>query len=61
MLKDSIKKDGLHYSIVISSKGEILDGHHRYRICKELDIPIKSEIKYFEDAIEEKKFVIDII
>ena len=47
MLKDSIKKDGLHYPIVVNSKGEILDGHHRYRICKELDIPIKSEIKIF--------------
>ena len=60
MLKDSIKKDGLHYPIVVNSKGEILDGHHRYKICKELDIPIKSEIKHFDDPIEEKRFVIDI-
>ena len=60
MLKDSIKKDGLHYPIVVNSKGEILDGHHRYKICKELDIPIKNEIKYFDDPIEEKRFVIDI-
>jgi len=36
MLKDSIKKDGLHYPIVVNSKGEILDSHHRYKICKEL-------------------------
>ena len=60
MLKDSIKQDGLHYPIVVSSKGEILDGHHRYKICKELDIPIKCEVKYFDNLSEEKRFVIDI-
>ncbi|HJT82888.1 MAG TPA: DNA methyltransferase [Nitrososphaeraceae archaeon] len=60
-LKNSIKEDGLHYPIVINSKGEILDGHHRYKICKELDIiPIKYEIKHFDNIIEEKRFVIDI-
>jgi ParB-like chromosome segregation protein Spo0J/DNA modification methylase len=59
-LKNSIKEDGLHYHIIINSKGEILDGHHRYKICKDLDIPIKYEIKNFDNLIEEKRFVIDI-
>jgi ParB-like chromosome segregation protein Spo0J/DNA modification methylase len=59
-LTNSIKEDGLHYHIIINSKGEILDGHHRYKICKDLDIPIKYEIKYFDNLIEEKRFVIDI-
>ena len=59
-MKNSVKEDGLHYPIVINSKGEILDGHHRYKICKELDIPIKYEIKNFDNSIEEKRFVIDI-
>ena len=59
-LKNSIKEDGLHYPIFINSKGEILDGHHRYKICKDLDIPIKYEIKYFDNLIEEKRFVIDV-
>ena len=61
-LKNSIKEDGLHYPITVNPQGEILDGHHRYKICKELEIIpyIKHEIKYFKDSIEEKKFVIDI-
>ena len=61
-LKNSIKEDGLHYPLIVNPKGEILDGHHRYKICKELGIipQIKHEIKYFNDSIEEKKFVIDI-
>jgi ParB-like chromosome segregation protein Spo0J len=59
-LKNSIKEDGLHYPIVVNPKREILDGHHRYKICKELDIPIKYEIKFFNNTIEGKRFVIDI-
>ena len=60
VLKNSIKEDGLHYPIIVNSKGDILDGHHRYTIAKELDLPIKYEIKRFDNLIEEKKFVIDI-
>jgi ParB-like chromosome segregation protein Spo0J len=59
-LKNSIKEDVLHYPIIINSKGEILDGYHRCKICKDLDIPIKYEIKYFDNLIDEKRFVIDI-
>jgi hypothetical protein len=34
-----------YYPIVVNPTGEILDGHHRYKICKELHIPIKKESK----------------
>jgi ParB-like chromosome segregation protein Spo0J len=60
VLKNSIKEDGLHYPIIINPKREILDGHNRYIICTELEIPIKYEIKHFVSPIEEKKFIIDI-
>jgi 16S rRNA G966 N2-methylase RsmD len=61
-LKNSIKENGLHYPIIVNSKGEILDGHHRYDICIKLGIipMLKSEIKYFVDINAEKKFVIEI-
>ena len=60
-LKNSIKEDGLHYPITVNSQGEVLDGHHRYKICKELNLlPIRHEVKYFKDSIEEKEFVIEI-
>src|SRR5687767_7174353 len=60
-LKNSIKEDGLHYPITVNSQGEVLDGHHRYKISKELNLlPIRHEVKYFKDSIEEKKFVIEI-
>ena len=58
-LKASIKNDGLHYAIAVNKEGIILDGHHRFRICKELSIEPKVEIKEFADLLLEKKFVIE--
>ena len=37
-----------------------LDGHHRYKICKELDIEPRFEVKRFDDPLNEKEFVIEI-
>jgi hypothetical protein len=56
-----MKEYGLNYLITITSKGEILDGHYRYKICTELDIPIKYEKRSFNNSIEEKRFVIYIL
>jgi ParB-like chromosome segregation protein Spo0J len=58
-LKESIKKDGQFFAITVNEKGEILDGHHRFRGCQELDIPSKYEIKKFENKFAEKRFVIE--
>jgi len=59
-LKDSIRKYGLHLPIIINPKGEILDGNNRHKICQELQIPLKYEIKSFDSLIDEKGFVIDV-
>ena len=37
-LKRSIKENGQYVPIIINSNNIILDGHHRFRICKELGI-----------------------
>jgi DNA modification methylase len=58
-LKVSIKESGLHYPIVVNKEGIILDGHHRFRICQELDIKPKTEVKEFSNRLLEKKFVIE--
>jgi ParB-like chromosome segregation protein Spo0J len=58
-LKESIRKEGQHYPIVVNKDGIILDGHHRYRICGELGIEPKFEVKDFENPLLEKKFVIE--
>jgi len=58
-LKISIKTEGQHYPIIANEDLEILDGHHRFRACIELDIDPDFEVRKFEDKLIEKKFVIE--
>lgn len=59
-LKNSIKEDGQLYPIIVNQDGIILDGHHRFKACKELGITPKIEVRTFSDKLEEKKFVIEV-
>ena len=58
-LKESIKENGLYMPIIATQYGIILDGHNRFKICEELDIPQKHAIRIFDDTLLEKKFVIE--
>jgi ParB-like chromosome segregation protein Spo0J len=58
-LKKSIESEGQHYPIIVNENLEILDGHHRYRACIDLDIDPDFEVKQFDDKLLEKKFVIE--
>ncbi len=59
-LKQSIVKNGLYCPIAVNGQAEILDGHHRFRICQELGIEPRIEVYSFESEIEEELFVYDI-
>jgi ParB-like chromosome segregation protein Spo0J len=60
-LKNSIQKHGYweEYPIIVNDKYEILDGHTRYRVCKELGIEPTIKVKHFESKEEEMEFVIE--
>ena len=58
--KEDIKENGLLVPIIVNQEGVILDGHHRYRACKELGIECRYEIKRFNDRLEEKDHVIGV-
>jgi ParB-like chromosome segregation protein Spo0J len=58
-LKESIRTEGQHYPIIVSEDLEVLDGHHRFRACLELEIDPDFEVKHFENKLLEKKFVIE--
>lgn len=58
-LYDSIKEEGLKIPIVVNQNNVILDGHHRYKICKELNKEIKTVEYHFDSSEEELNFVID--
>ena len=60
LLKNSISNKGLHLPIIVNQNNAILDGHHRYKICKELNIEPRFEAKRFDDPLDEKEFVIEI-
>ena len=56
-LKESIKKNGLWMPIIVNEKNQILDGHHRYKICKELGINLKHAVRKFTTKCDEIIFV----
>jgi N6-adenosine-specific RNA methylase IME4 len=60
-LKESIQKEGQRYPISFNEQGEILDGHNRFKICREIGLtPIfEKEPRQFKDHFEEKLFVIN--
>ncbi len=58
-LKHSIMQYGLYYPIVVNQNGDVLDGHNRLKICRELGIEPTSETKTFDNELLEKKFVIE--
>lgn len=58
-LKQSMAESGQFVPIIVNTKGIILDGHHRWKICRELSIKPKITTKDFESPLFEKLFVID--
>ncbi len=58
-LKRSIQEEGQHYPIIANEDLEVLDGHHRFRACTELEIEPDFEVRKFEDKLLEKRFVIE--
>ena len=60
-LKQSIVSEhGQAVPIIVNQNGIVLDGHNRFRACKELGIPVQYLIRKFDDALEEKRFVIEV-
>jgi len=58
-LRNSITKNGLYFPIIVNKEGVVLDGHHRYKACKELGIEPQTIQREFSNELEEKKFVIE--
>jgi len=55
-LKESIKENGVQVPIELDSEGNVLDGHHRLKACKELGIEdYPKNIKAGLESEEEKR------
>ena len=60
-LKRSIVEKGFWKSkpIIVNGQGIILDGHHRFQACQELEIEPVISVESFADDLQEKLFVIE--
>jgi 16S rRNA G966 N2-methylase RsmD len=59
-MKESIKQDGQLVKGVKNQDNVLIDGHHRYKACKELGILFKCETRYFENEIAELQYIHDV-
>lgn len=60
-IKHDIRTNGQYIPIIINQKGEILDGHTRFKACNELGItPLTMMREEFEDPLLAKQFIINI-
>jgi tetratricopeptide (TPR) repeat protein len=57
-LKKSIRNSGQHRKIVLNDAYEIVDGHGRFRACKELGLEPQFDVRKFETKEHEKAFII---
>jgi ParB-like chromosome segregation protein Spo0J len=49
-----------HVPIFVNQDRVILDGHLRYKACRELGIKPEIKVRRFENRLEEKKFIIEV-
>jgi ParB/RepB/Spo0J family partition protein len=57
-LTESIRQHGLYLPIVVNNDYFLLDGHHRYKACRELKIKeIPVLVLSFNDNLKEKLFI----
>src|SRR5919106_6496772 len=59
-LMSSIRESGQLEPITINNTGEVLDGHHRLRACEKLHLEPLSEVKTFDNTLNEKLYIIDV-
>jgi N6-adenosine-specific RNA methylase IME4 len=59
-MKESIRESGQHVPAILNEQGVLIDGHHRYKACQELGIPLKYEIKHFDNELDEILFMYEI-
>ncbi len=59
-LKQSIKEEGLHIPVIVNKQGIVLDGHHRFRACKELGIRLQFHTKEFKNSLDDRQFLIEV-
>ena len=58
-LERDILANGCYTPITVNQNMVIIDGHHRYRICKKHGLPFKMQVFEFDDLLEAKQWALD--
>lgn len=58
-LEVDILTNGCYAPVILNEDMEIVDGHHRYEICNEHDLPFKMMVFSFEDVLEAQQWALD--
>jgi len=58
-LKQSILENGLYEDIIINESNEVLDGHHRLRACKDVNVIPRFQVKKFDSKDKERLYVME--
>jgi len=58
-LKESIAEVGLYEKIIVNPELVILDGHHRFKACREKGVMPRFEVKRFDSKVDEEIYVIE--
>ena len=59
MLEADILQNGCYSPIIVNEDLEIVDGHHRYRICKEHGLPYEMAVFSFADVLEAQQWALE--
>jgi ParB-like nuclease domain len=60
MLRNSMQMVGQRIPIIADKDGNIIAGHHRFKICRELGIEPEFETQDFESEEQKLKTIIDV-
>lgn len=55
-LEADILVNGCYAPITVNQDLVVVDGHNRYRICQEHDLPFRMQVFQFDDLLEAKQW-----
>ena len=58
-LEADLLKNGCYTPIIVNEDLQVVDGHNRFRICEQHDLPFQMAVFAFDDLLEAKQWALD--
>lgn len=59
LLEADILKNGCYTPIIVNEDLQVVDGHNRFRICEQQDLPFQMAVFAFDNLLEAKQWALD--